>query len=152
MQTRPTWNKAAFFGIILSVNKTHVLGHAISVEVRRSECLLRNHPTRREDNEISNGCTRGIRSDGQDGEDRRVLRYCVELNREEYVEKSQSVSRNKQYYEYRMIKRDRVYGIELAQVVFERTVVTRPCDDVKRRMIHLSSPELSKVFVDERIF
>ena len=73
MQTSTARDKTTFLGIIFAVNQAHILAHAVTVEVWRSECLLSDHPTRREDNKVSDGGTGRIRFDSQDGENRRIL-------------------------------------------------------------------------------
>jgi hypothetical protein len=59
---------------VVSFDEPHKLGHAVTVEVWRTEGVLVHRPPWREDDKVNKGATVNRRRAGQHSEDGRILR------------------------------------------------------------------------------
>src|SRR5437868_10440584 len=122
VQTATTGHKATTcFCVVNSMNKSHVLAHAIAMEVRWAEGVFRHHPARRENYEIHIRSPRRVASGSQYRENGRIW----------------------------MIKTDRVDGIELTKIIFIGDIITVPGNNVQRRVVHFGTPPLIRKFSDQ---
>jgi hypothetical protein len=65
MQTCSGWLKAAArFGVVLTADQTHELGHGVAVVPRGTERIFLDEPARWEDDEIGNGGAWMVRGAG----------------------------------------------------------------------------------------
>jgi hypothetical protein len=101
VQRGSSGNEAANFGIICAVDHAHILGHAVSVIPRRSEGVLRDHPSRRKYNKVGYSSSRLVGRAGK---------YCVNGR-------------------IGVVETDGVHAVEIAEVVLVRVVVAYGCKD-----------------------
>ena len=118
MQTDAAGSKAFRFGVVLSENVTHQLGHNVLVIPRRSKRVLLWQPAWWKDHKV-NICGAFFGCGGcKHREDRRVG----------------------------VIERDRANGRIVPQVVFVRRIITMPGNHVQRGMINLGTMKLAAPF------
>lgn len=118
MQGGATGLEATFasrFGIVVAGDQTHELRHGVAVVPRRTEGLLCNKPTRREDDKVGNSRT----NDGRGG---------CEHSEDTWV---------------RMIETDASNGVEPTKIVLVRVEISMPGNDVERTVILLGIEQLA---------
>ena len=115
-------NEAFGFGIILTVDVAHELGHDVLVIPWRAERVFSHHPALAEEHEVDIGCAFLARGGGEDCEDAWV----------------------------RVIKQDRADGAICAEVVFHGGVIAVPRDDIKGAVADFGFVELAAPFDCDR--
>ena len=106
VQADAAGRKPLRLGVVDAVDQPHEFRHDVHVIPRRTEGVLRHHPSLRENDEVDVRGARGLRGRRQHGENRRIG----------------------------MIESDRTNRREGPQIVFVRRVVTVPCHDIDRGM------------------
>jgi hypothetical protein len=101
----------------------HVLGHAVSVVVRRSKRILRHHPTGRENDEIYGCYARLQRGAGENGE----------------------------YGGVEVVEGHGVHHAEVGKVVLIRRVVAVPSHNVEWAMPLLTKPQRAAELMDDDV-
>ena len=114
-------DEASLLRVVRPPDQAHVLAHAVSVVVRRPECVLCHHPTGGEDDEVYRGNTglqRWAREDGEDGG-------------------------------VKVVEGHGVHNTESGKVVLVRRVIAVPAHHVKRAVILLAKPQRAAEFVHD---
>jgi len=107
VKSSSTRNESLLLGFINTSNESHVLAHAISVIIRRSECVLGDSPSWWENDKISNSYSRLIG---------RTSQHC-------------------EYGGIQVIISDCVDSIEYSQIVFVWGIISMPRHNSKRRVV-----------------
>ena len=118
-----TGHEAALLCIIGTPDQSHVLAHAVSVVVRRSESVFCHHPAWGEDDEVY-GCNAGLQGwAGEHGE----------------------------YGGVEVVERHGVHHAEGGKVVLIRRVVAVPPHDIERAVILLAHPQRPPELVNDDV-
>src|SRR5271165_670934 len=72
VQTGAAGHESFSLGVIFAADQPHELVHEVAMEPGRTERMLGNHPSRRENYEVNIGGSGNFRRRSQDGVDRRV--------------------------------------------------------------------------------
>mmetsp|Transcript_4169 Transcript_4169/g.14579 ORF Transcript_4169/g.14579 Transcript_4169/m.14579 type:complete len:241 (-) Transcript_4169:707-1429(-) len=119
----PAGQKSALLCLVLPVDQSHELAHAVPVVVRGPECVLSDRPARREDHEVRNRGPGLLARAGQHREDGGV----------------------------RVVEVYSVHRTKIREVVLVRRVVSVPCDNVVGRKVLVRAEELPVELVDDLV-
>lgn len=121
MEGSTAGQEPTLLGLICAVNQAHELGHAVAVEVGRTESVFLHGPARWEDDKISNGNTRLLGLACEHCEDGGV----------------------------NVVVGDRVDGVEKCEVVLVRGIVSVPSNNIEGRVVLFGSEQAAAILVDD---